>query len=329
MVRRAEQVVDAFPTHVAPMLAVTGTLPADSDAWAFEYKWDGIRALCYWDGRRIRLESRNLRDITGQYPELTAWAEELGPAGLVLDGEIVAPDERGRPSFRLLQRRMHLSSERSARRAVEIPAEYFVFDVLWHDGRGLMDEPYRLRRRELERLDLRRRCWRVPPSHVGEGAAMLAAAKELRLEGLIAKRVGSTYRPGQRSGDWVKIKLVHRQEFVVGGWEPRAENVQQVGSLLAGYYEGGRLHFAGRVGTGFSAQTHRQLLAAFRPLERTGSPFVERVDGRLARYVEPRLVADVEYRRWPADGQLQQAAFMGLRDDKPPREVVKEDAGGG
>jgi bifunctional non-homologous end joining protein LigD len=313
--------------HIVPMLASPGDMPADAAQWAFEYKWDGIRALCYWDGQRVRLESRNLRDITAQYPDLLATRRELGAGALILDGEIIALDRSGRPSFAILQQRMHLSPARAAERAITLPVQYYIFDLLWHRGRSLMHLPYRRRRRALEKLKLLHPAWRLPPSHVGKGPIMLEVAASRHLEGIIAKRPESTYQPGRRSPDWIKIKLIKEQEFVVGGWEPRRENTEQVAALLLGFYPSGgrRLRFAGRVGTGFTSETHRMLIAKLRRLARASSPFDGRSGGRTARYVTPRLVAQVAYRRWPAGAQLQQASFLGLRDDKAPREVIIED----
>lgn len=332
---RAEGIVPLCPecqgcglqVHIAPMLACDGAMPGDPDAWAFEYKWDGIRAICYWDGHGMRLESRNLRDITTQYPDLVASRRELGSGAVILDGEIVALDRHGRPSFAILQQRMHLSPSRAAERAMLLPVQYYIFDLLWHRGRSLMDLPYRRRRRALERLKLLHPAWRLPPSHVGKGSAMMEVASSRRLEGLIAKRPGSIYVPGKRTSDWIKIKLVSEQEFVVGGWEPRQENAEQIGALLLGYYPPGarRLRFAGRVGTGFSSETHRLLVGKLRRLPRGTSPFDGPAGGRSARYVTPRLVAQVAYRRWPAGAQLQQASFHGLREDKEPRSVILEE----
>jgi bifunctional non-homologous end joining protein LigD len=322
-----QQVHARLNVHIAPMLACEGAMPADPANWAFEYKWDGIRALCYWDGESTRLESRNLRNISWQYPDLLATRKEMGAGAMILDGEIIALDRAGRPSFALLQQRMHLSPRKAAERALTLPVQYYIFDLLWHRGRSLMHLPYLRRRRALEKLKLLHPAWRLPPSHVGKGPAMLEVAASRHLEGLIAKRPGSIYQPGKRSSDWIKIKLVSEQEFVIGGWEPRQENAEQVAALLLGFYPPGsrRLQFAGRVGTGFNSQTHRMLVEKLRRMPRSTSPFVGRPGSRSARYVSPRLVAQVAYRRWPAGAQLQQASFLGLRDDKDPREVVIED----
>jgi bifunctional non-homologous end joining protein LigD len=264
----------------------------------------------------------------------------------VLDGEIVALDESGKPSFPLLQNRMHVNSRRDIERLVdEVPVRYLVFDLLHLDGRSVMDRSYVYRRDLLEQLTLLGPTWQVPPSHVGEGEAMLAAAREQALEGVMAKRLDSVYQPGRRSPDWLKIKVVARQEFVIGGWVPgdQGTNLARIGSLLVGYYEpacdstgtgagataprrrGNVLRFGGGVGTGYDQKWHRTLTAALKPLTRATSPFVDPIPKRDAIYVEPLLVAEVEYRRWPAGGVLHQASFKGLRTDKSPRKVVRED----
>ena len=343
---RARRSTPAPLESLEPMLAtLSAALPPDLEIYGFEYKWDGVRALCYWDGRNLRFESRNRLDITHRYPELHVLAEALGSRPAVLDGELVALDDSGKPSFPLLQNRMHVNSRRDIERLVdEIPVRYLVFDLLHLDGRSVMNRSYVQRRDMLEQLTLIGPSWQVPPSHIGEGEAMLAAAREQGLEGIMAKRLDSLYYPGRRSPEWLKIKVVGRQELVIGGWVPgdQGTNLSRVGSLLVGYYEpacasaglstgnagprtGNVLRFAGGVGTGYDQQWHRTLTARLKPLTRATSPFVDPVPKRDAIYVEPLLVAEVEYRRWPAGGVLHQAAFKGLRADKPPRKVVRED----
>jgi bifunctional non-homologous end joining protein LigD len=315
-----------LPAHIEPMLARQGSMPADLEPWAFEYKWDGIRALCYLQSGKIRLESRNLRDITAIYPDLTKPSEAMRKIDAVFDGEILAFDSNGRPDFRRLQHRMHVSPRKASRLVSETPVSYYIFDLLWFEGQSLIDESYHQRRTLLESLKLSHDRWQVPATHPREGPAMLRVARKWGLEGVMAKRRDSPYRPGTRSRDWLKIKIVQRQEFVVGGWEPRTGNDRQVGALLLGYYDPNSLglEYAGRVGTGFDARMHEILVPLLVARERKESPFSEDIAERGTRFLDPKLVADVEYRRWPSGGHLQQASFMGLRDDVPARNVVIE-----
>ncbi|MDQ6915879.1 MAG: DNA ligase, partial [Actinomycetota bacterium] len=200
---------DPMPEHVVPMLAKLGELPRDEDRYGFEVKWDGVRAIAYLEPGRLRLESRNLNDVTAQYPEVRALARELGARTAVLDGEIVAFDAEGRPSFERLQQRMHLASASQVRRrAGAVPVVYVVFDLLHLDGETLMDLPYSERRARLEALDLNGAAWQTPRHHKGDGAALLAATAQRGLEGVVAKRLDSPYEPGKRSGAWIKVKHV-------------------------------------------------------------------------------------------------------------------------
>jgi bifunctional non-homologous end joining protein LigD len=321
-----------MPAHVRPMLAVLAReLPADADHYGFEYKWDGVRGLCYWDGRRLTLESRNLLDITHRYPELQLLGKALGRRhSAILDGEILALDEMGRPSFARLQRRMHVEDPGAIARLRErVPVWYVLFDLLYLDGRSVMEEPLVERRGLLEELTVEGPSWQISPMEKGDGQAVLEAAKQQALEGVVAKRLDSTYRPGERSPAWRKLKVIAREEFVIGGWVPEGlSNQQRVGALLVGYYVPGekKLRYAGGVGTGFSETWHRTLTGLLAQRARAASPFAGRVSKAGVVFVEPELIAEVEYRRWPAGGSLQQAAFKGLRFDKNPREVVAERA---
>jgi bifunctional non-homologous end joining protein LigD len=312
------------------MLAVLSELPSDPKKWAFEYKWDGVRALAFWNGRRLTLQSRNQLDVTRRYPELGELGQALPRGGAILDGEILALDVDGKPSFARLQRRMHAEGTANITRLVkQVPVWYVLFDVLWLRGRSLMDEPYTVRREALEGLTVAGPAWQITPAHAGQGKEMLAAARQNALEGIVAKRLDSPYEPGRRSPNWRKIKVIFGQEFVIGGWVPeKGVNRNRVGTLLVGYYDcDGRLHFAGGVGTGFNAELHASVTSQLLPLGIASSPFVERVAKKDAIYVKPQLVAEVEFRRWPEGGQIQQASFKGIRTDKTAREVVKEGQG--
>ncbi len=318
-----------MPRHIEPMMAALSVLPQHDEQYAFEFKWDGVRALAYWDGRQLQLESRNLLNITPRYPELSALGDALGPdRRVVLDGEIVALDDAGAPSFAKLQHRMHVQDARQVQKLMAtIPVYYFIFDVLYLDGQSTMDLPYRQRRAMLEEVALVGNNWRLSVAEYGDGEAMLATAREHHLEGLVAKQLESLYEPGRRSGAWRKIKIVQRQEFVVGGWIPEKSSSQQsrVGALLLGYHDCNKLHYAGNVGSGFSNATHHDLVARLRPLKSRQSPFAESVPKRSqVIFVKPQLVVDVDFRRWPDGAMVQQASFKGLREDKDAQDVVKE-----
>jgi bifunctional non-homologous end joining protein LigD len=330
----ADPDAEPMPERVVPMLARLGELPRDDGRWAFEVKWDGVRAIAFSEPGRLRFASRNLNDITPRYPELARLNRALHAHRAVLDGEIVAFDKDGRPDFGLLQRRMHLASESAVRRlAREAPVSYVIFDLLWLDGHSLFKLPYQERRARLAELDLNGERWRTPEHVVGHGAELLAASAEQGLEGILAKRLDSPYEEGRRSPSWLKIKNVHRQELVIGGWLPgEGRRRDRIGALLVGVNEDGALRYVGRVGTGFTEQELDRLAGLLAPLERETSPFAPGGPKRPreAVWVEPRLVAEVEFREWTQAGQLRAPSYKGLRDDKPPALVIREDerAGG-
>jgi bifunctional non-homologous end joining protein LigD len=316
-----------MPSVVEPMLAVlAGGLPAAEDRYGFELKWDGIRAICFWDGSSLRLQTRNRKDVTARYPELGPLGDQLGRRRAVLDGEVVALDERGRPSFEVLQQRMGLTADAEVRRrAREVPVAYVVFDVVYLDGELLVAEPYSSRRRRLEALALAGTHWQTPPHQVGHGGDLLHASLETGLEGVVAKRLDSGYEMGRRSGAWLKVKHRLRQELVIGGWvEGEGRRRGLPGALLVGYWEDGRFTYASKVGTGFTEAMLTRLAALMRPLERDTSPFdVGRPPGS-PHFVEPRLVAEIEFSEWTSGGELRAPSFKGLRQDKDAREVVRE-----
>jgi bifunctional non-homologous end joining protein LigD len=207
-----------------------------------------------------------------------------------------------------------------------VPVLYVLFDVLYLDGQWTTRQPYTRRRELLESLTLSGPSWQVSAAHVGEGQAMLDAARQHRLEGIMAKRLDSLYEPGVRSRSWRKIKLTHRQELVVGGWTPQQNDDRRIGSLLLGYHDcDGRLRYAGSVGTGLTQADQDRLISSMATLRTASSPFADAVPKPTAAFVRPVLVVEVEYRRWPAGGLVQQGAYKGLRPDKPAREVIKEE----
>ncbi len=317
-----------MPERIVPMLSRASTkIPQPESDWCFEVKWDGVRAIAYVKPGRLRLESRNLREVTDSYPELRGLLRELGMREAVLDGEIVAFDELGRPSFERLQRRMHVTSPSGVRRlSRSTPVVYAIFDLLYLDGELLFEAPYEERRKRLEALELSGPAWRVPAAHGSGGEQLLEATRSQGLEGLIAKRRGSRYEPGRRTGAWLKVKHTLRQEFVIGGWLPgEGRRAERIGALLVGYRRDGSFAYAGRVGTGFTETALDELAHRLQPLRRGRSPFDEAPKlPRQAQFVEPQLVAEVEFREWTADGVMRAPSFKGLREDKPAAAVTLE-----
>ncbi len=338
MVRRSEPARrmdgDPLPTTLLPMLATAGSLPppGDDELWAYEFKWDGVRALARVESGRIRLLSRVGNDVTNSYPELRALGEDLGSTRVWLDGEIVAFVD-GKPSFSALQKRMHVSDERIARKlATEVPVTYIVFDVLHLDGRSCVDLPYEQRRELVERLELRGPHWNISPSFPGQGAAVLETAREQSLEGIVAKRMSSRYFPGRRSAEWVKIAEVRPLEVIICGWRPGEGRRSDVfGSLMLGLPTPEGLQYIGQVGTGFTEEMLRSLTAELHKLERKTSPYhgeVPRDRAKGAHWVKPELVGEVVFRDWTNDGRLRAPAWRGLRQDKRPEDVEGRDPDG-
>lgn len=319
---------------LAPMLAENGT-PAlarglSEPSWV-EVKWDGIRAVGTWSDGRMLLHARSGIDITARYPELTAdGAPHLPAAEAVVDGEIVAFDAQGRPSFSLLQNRMHLTRPREIEReVVRTPIVYMLFDLLRLDGHDLTDMPLRQRRTLLqdlaEGLDA---PVQIPPVFDDVDDA-LAASREFGLEGVVAKDPASRYRAGQRSPSWLKLKHTLMQEAVIVGIRPgRGDRESTLGSLLLAVPDsaGGPLRYVGRVGTGFTERTLRDLLSRLVPLRVSSAPLagVPALDASDALWVRPELVGEVEFANWTPDGVLRHARWRGLRLDKTPGEIVRE-----
>lgn len=309
-------------TALRPMLASAGTLPPD-EGHTFEAKWDGVRALARWDGATFRLHTRNGREATAAYPEVAPLGPALGATPAILDGEVVALDGDGLPSFQRLQGRMHVTSPRTAAGlAADIPVTFLIFDVLHLGRRSLMREPWRVRRDVLEDLAPAGPSWATPPSFEGEGRATLDAMRARGMEGVVAKRTDSPYLPGVRTKAWTKVVLTSRDDFIVGGWLPGdGRRAGGVGSLLLGLPtpEGG-LRFVGGVGTGFTDAELRRLGAVLDPTVTAHSPFAEKLPGR-AVFVEPTLVVEVEYRERTSGGILRHPSYKGTRVDKGPADV--------
>jgi len=302
------------------MLATAGDPPENSAGWAFEFKWDGVRAVVATGAGAVRTRGRSTHDITACYPEVRALT---GTRPMLFDGEIVAMTAAGRPSFALLQRRMHVANPTS-RLLAQVPVHYVVFDLLHLDDRSLLTAPYQRRRALLAELELPAGLL-VPPHFPGAtGPEMLAVAKAEDLEGVLAKRLDSTYRPGVRSPAWIKTALRQTQEVVVAGWTPgTGGRAATFGALVLGAHRDGQLHHIGQVGTGFSDRHLRELSAVLRPLEVAQCPLhdVPREIARTARWVTPTMVGEVEYRQWTTDGRLRAPSWRGLRPNFQPAQV--------
>jgi bifunctional non-homologous end joining protein LigD len=251
----------------------------------------------------------------------------LGSREVILDGEVVALDDKGRPSFEEIQQRMGLTSDSEIRRKMNlVPVIYMMFDLLWQDGHSLLDEPYAERRRLLGALKLAGASWQTPPWEKGGGQAMLEASTKAGLEGVMAKKLDSKYEPGRRTGAWLKVKNRYRQELVIGGWlDGEGKRRGYPGALLVGYYNKDKnFVYAGKVGTGFSDAMLEKLATLMKPLEQTKSPYDIGSPPRAAHFVKPKLVAEFEFVEWTKSGQLRAPSFKGLRNDKPAGKVVRE-----
>ncbi|MGW4242622.1 non-homologous end-joining DNA ligase [Nocardia sp. NPDC004722] len=307
------------------MLA-TGGSPPDGPGWAFEMKWDGVRIIALAGAGEAQLFSRNGNDVGAAYPEVVAALKTLpGKESLILDGEIVALDRDGAPSFGLLQRRMHVARPAEPLIA-EVPVRFFVFDLLTVDGVDLTRRPYLERRARLAELALPAPL-SVPPHWIDMDAEkLLKVAREHRIEGIVAKRTDSVYLPGRRSPAWIKTPLRERTEAVVAGWTPGAGAFgASFGSLVLGAHDdAGRLVYIGNVGTGFTHAARRVLRGALDEIEVSASPFEQPPPEAAAggwHWVEPILVGDVEYREFSGE-RLRMPSWKGLRTDKPPAVVA-------
>lgn len=320
-----------MPRLIQPMLATLTAAPRDDGKWAYEMKWDGIRAVVYIDGGRARVMTRNDRDVTDGYPELRQMAEETGGRQLILDGEIVSLDANGRPDFGRLQRRMHVTDPAQVRRlAAAYPISYVIFDLLYLDGRSLVDRSYDERRAALADLGLQGKSWAVPPAFEGGGQAALDSSRQFNLEGVVAKRRESKYQPGKRSRDWIKIKHLRTQEVVIGGWSSgQGDREGKIGALLLGIPDQhGQLRYVGKVGTGFNQAALADLAELFGPLRRDTSPFADELDSaerRGATWLEPVTVGEVSFADWTSgNSKLRHAVWRGLRPDKSADGIVRE-----
>ena len=306
----------------ALMLATLTDRRDFGDDWLLERKFDGERCIARKHGADVRLESRTAKDLTGTYPEVCAAVAGQRHRELLLDGEVVAFDQE-QTSFSRLQRRLGVTRP-SPELAATYPVVFCVFDLLVLDGDDLRDRPLRERRTRLADAVQPGQALRLSEAWRGDSQRRFARACRSGWEGLIAKRAQAPYVAG-RSRDWLKLKCVWEQEFVIGGYTDPAGSRTDFGALLVGYYDGGRLRYAGKVGTGYTAATLRALGTRLRELETTESPFDDaRPIPRGTHWVRPELVAQIGFAEWTNDGRLRQPRFLGLRDDKSPAEVVRE-----
>ncbi len=312
------------PSWLDPELATLTAERFSDPAWIFERKFDGERCLAFRDGGQLRLMTRNQQQDTGTYPEIAEALRTQAAADFIVDGEVVAFDGE-QTSFSRLQRRLGVRNPGPALIA-EVPAYIYLFDVLWADGRDMRPRPL------LERKTLLRDLlsWHDPLRYTEhrdrDGEAYYVEACRLGWEGLIAKRADSPYRPG-RNRDWLKFKCLNGQEFVIGGYTDPQRSRVGFGALLLGYYGGdGRVHYAGKVGTGFDRRTLLSLHDTLAAMERPDPPFepVRALPRSHVHWVEPRLVAQVGFSEWTVDGELRHPRFQGLRRDKDPADVVRE-----
>jgi bifunctional non-homologous end joining protein LigD len=302
---------------IPPMKAVSvDYVPAGK--WRLEIKLDGYRAIAVINGGEIELWSRNHKPLTDDYPEVVEALRAVRCATAVIDGEIVALDEKGHSRFQLLQQRGMMRRP---------PIVYYVFDLLHHDGRSLLRTPIEERQMALEVLvGKRSRTLRFSPVFDAEPKALLEAVRQQGLEGIIAKQPGSLYEPDRRAGTWLKCKVHGEQEFVIGGFSPPKKSRPYFGAILVGYYRAKELVYCGKVGTGFDHAMLASLHAEFKQRESATSAFVNPPREKGVVWIKPELVAQVRFAEWTHDGVLRQPVFLGLRKDKPAKEVVREAA---
>ncbi len=309
-----------WPTK--PMLANTREEPFSDREWLYEVKWDGIRCILHMNDGKVRLQSRNLKDITKTYPEVEESTDFLDAESAVIDGEIVALEPSGKSSFKLLQTRMHLQSDDRIRSGMKnITVTLYAFDLLYLDGQMIMDRPLEERKNLLQQIMTEYRSLKYSDHVQEEGEEFYQAARDRGIEGVMAKRMDSEYRPGIRSSQWLKIRIEKREEFVIGGWTPgRGGRKGLFGALLLGQYDKNDLQYSGKVGTGFGKEDLEAIRNRLEELEISERLFVEDPGEKGARWTKPELVCDVRLMQ-RTDEALRFPVFLGLRDDRDPKSV--------
>jgi bifunctional non-homologous end joining protein LigD len=304
---------DKIPFRISPMLATLVDKPFHLPGWVYEEKYDGIRILAFKEGTHVSLITRNNIERMERYPEVAAAVGKLKPRTLLLDGEVVVFDKHNVSHFQLLQQGLG-------------PVKYAVFDCLYRSGKDLRSAPLRERRETLTELLRGGGTGTIVLSEelTANGLKAFEVAKKRKLEGLVAKNLESKYLE-KRSREWLKVKVNSESEFVIGGYTEPSGSRQYLGALLLGVYEGNSLRYAGKVGTGFDTETLRNLSKKLQKLKQGKSPFADEVREKNATFVRPKLVVQIAYTEWTKDGRLRHPAFLGLRDDKAPHEVRKEE----
>ncbi len=312
-----------MPRSVAPMLATLAEKPPSGEQWLYEVKWDGVRALCFVEDNRLSIFTRNQKRCEQQYPELSVLPRFLNATNAVLDGEIAVLDDNGRSSFNLIQPRISVGDPNSiAHLARSTPVTLFLFDLLYLDGYDLRGVALEERKRLLSEIVTPTERIRLSDHFAIDGTAMLEGARQLGLEGILAKRRGSKYE-GRRSSDWLKVKVVSTGDFVIGGFTHGERDY--FSSLVLGLYDRGKLVHTGQVGTGFNDKALREIYARLEPLIAKKNPFTGAVKAlRDVTWVKPELVAEIKYLEFTPDGLLRAPVFLKLREDKEPRECMRE-----
>jgi bifunctional non-homologous end joining protein LigD len=315
----------AMPAVINPMLATLVDEPFSDPDWLFETKWDGVRAVCFIKNGQARFVSRNQNELTAQYPELADIVKSIRGSSVILDGEIVALDESGVSRFQLLQRRLGRKNAGEINRLVATTRiAFYVFDLMYLDGFDLMGCKLIDRKARLEGILKSSKNIRYSDHIIGEGEKLFEEVAKVPLEGVIAKRLESTYVQ-RRSADWLKVKTIQQSEVVIGGYTQPRNSREYFGALVVGLYRDGKLHYVAHTGGGFNHQTLAQTYKLMQLLKTKDCPFVDKPKtNEPVQWVKPRLVAQVKFSEWTADGRMRHPVFLGLRQDKKPEECVFE-----